>query len=84
MFSKYEYHIDSIDEKPNEETVNNSLDEEKDIKLDQTDEEIEAESLNKDPTPDQEGEEHPKARFVFPIPRKIYYYFHLDHVVYRN
>ena len=41
LFDKYEYYIDYIDEKTNDETVDNSLDEEKDIKPEQTDDEIE-------------------------------------------
>jgi len=63
LFDKNQYYIDYIAEKPNDETVTNSLDEEKDINLEQTDEEIEAESLNKDQTIEQDDEEPPTARF---------------------
>jgi len=45
--------------------VNNSLDEEKDIKPEQTDDEIEKESLNKDQPIEQDDEEQPTARFEY-------------------
>lgn len=58
--------IVNIDEKPNEEVVNESIDEEKDVKIEQTDEEIERESLNKDPIIEHD-DEHPMARLEFLI-----------------
>ncbi len=66
LFDKFEYYIDYIVEKPNDETVNNSLDEEKDIKPERTDDEIERENLNKDDQPiEQDDEEQPVARFDY-------------------
>jgi len=62
----FEYYIDYIAEKPNDETVNNLLDEEKDIKPERTDDEIERENLNKNDQPiEQDDEEQPVARFDY-------------------
>jgi hypothetical protein len=88
LFDKFEYYIDYIAEKANDETVNNSLDEEKDIKPERTDDEIERENLNKDDQPiEQDDEEQPVARFDYLINQtKIYreLIMILDHVIYRN
>jgi hypothetical protein len=79
--------MDYLDEKPNNEIVNDSVDEEKNIQPEQTNDEIERESLNKEQTIEQDYEEQPMARFesfFFKQKNLKNYFFILDHVVYLN